>query len=1082
MKLHLHFYAIAILACFAIMNSTTAWAQGSTSSSISGIVIDTNNEALPGATIAVTHEPSGITRGTTTRLDGRYNLPNLRVGGPYTVTFKYLGYEDIVLNDIYLSLGKDRIISATMRENAVELGTVEIVAGGLMGSERSGAETKISEEEIATIPTVNRQIEDFVRLTPQANTSGDGISIANTNNRYNSIFIDGAVNNDVFGLSDAGTNGGQTGISPISPDAIQEFQVVVAPYDVTLGGFTGGGINAVTRSGSNEIEGSVYWFNKNQNLVGKSPTYLQDDDFERTKVDDFNSNTIGLRVGGPLVKNKAFFFVNAELQRDETPVPFDPTTYTGESSIDDINALVDRLNELGYDPGSFGDVADKLDGEKFLIRLDFNLNEKNTLTARHSYTKGTQINVRGSSASTINFENNGILFPTTTNSTALELNTLFSNEMSNNLILGFTSVRDDRDPLGDPFPWVEIDDGDGAIFFGSEQFSTANQLDQNIFTLTDNLKLYKGKSNWTFGTHNEFYSIYNLFIRQNYGAYEFASYSDFMNNMPAVDYEHSYSLVDNVAGDGSAAAAEFSAAQFGLYAQNEYEVNNRVKLTGGIRLDVPLFLDAPTEDTNFNTVTIPLMEAAGYDLKGARSGQMPAPQLLVSPRFGFNIAADDNRNTVIRGGIGIFTGRVPFVWPGGSFTNNGLSIGGTGAEDVTFVPEWDQQPTAADFGGADAIPSGQIDLFAEDFKYPQVMRGSVAVDRDLGKGWVATLEGIYTQNINSIYYENVNLKESGNTLTGTGDDRIIWDRFDPVDPTYSRVLLASNASDNGADEGFGYTLSAQIQKSFSNGLTAGISYAYGDSYLIYEGTSSQNSSQWRGAHSVNGRNNLLAAQRSDFALGSRLNSFISMNTEIADAVTATLSIFYNGQQGQSYSYIYDGNLTNEDSRERSLVYIPSGRDDINLVDILDDDGNVSVSAAQQWEDLDAFISQDEHLSANRGTYAEKNASRTPWENNLDLQGKLGFFVKAGGKRHQLEATIDIFNVLNMISPDLGRDYFMSDGGNFASYQLLNFEDYMADGTTPTFTYTGPTTSDEIYDLNDFTSRWRGQVGLRYIFN
>ncbi len=1058
--------------------------QGSTSSSISGQIIDETEQGLPGATIIVRHEGSGVQSGTTTRDDGRYNIPNLRVGGPYTVSMNFLGFEEVKFENIYLSLGKNRLLNATMRENAVELDVVEVVAGGLMGSERSGAETTIGEEEIATIPTINRQIEDFVRLTPQANVTGDGISIANTNNRFNSIFIDGAVNNDVFGLSSSGTNGGQTGISPISPDAIQEFQVVVAPYDVTLGGFTGGGINAVTRSGSNDVEGSLYWFNKNQNLVGKTPTYFDPEITDRERVDDFKSNTFGIRVGGPIIKNKAFFFINAEMQRDETPSPFEPSTYTGDAGISGLDALVSKLNGLGYDPGSYGNKADKLEGEKILARLDFNLNDKNTLSLRHSYTKGRQTNVSNSNPSTINFENNGVFFPTTTNSTALELNTLFSNSLSNNLIIGYTSVKDDRDPIGEEFPWIRINDGDGTIFLGSEQFSTANALDQNIFTLTDNLKLYKGKNTITIGTHNEFYSIYNLFVRQNFGSYEYGSLDDFLNDNNADEYVRSYSLVDDLTGDGSAAAAEFSAMQIGLYVQDEIELNNRVKFSAGLRLDIPVFLSEPEVDENFNSVTIPQMEAQGYDLKGAEAGKMPGAKFMLSPRVGFNIAADDNRKTVIRGGVGVFTGRVPFVWPGGAYNNNGLTVGSTFQTDVPFNADWENQPEETDFGGQDAVPSGQIDLFAEDFKYPQVFRGSLALDQDLGNGIVATLEGIFTKNLNSIYYQNINLSPGNDSLklTGTGDDRFIYNRFDEIDPTYGRVLLASNASANDADEGYGYNVTAQLQKTFKKGMVMGASYTYGDSYLIYEGTSSQNSSQWRGVHSVNGRNTLTEAQRSDFALGHKVNVFASYNLPIKKVVDVNISVFYNGQSGGSYSYIYNGNMTNEDSRERSLVYVPTDANDINLIDIVDGDGNVTVTAAQQWSDLESFINQDDHLSSNKGKYVSKNGSRTPWENSIDLQTRLGFFVKTGKKKHQLEATFNVFNVLNLINKDWGRDYLMIDGGNFGSYELLDFEGFEADGTTPTFTYTGPTVSDDIYGLSDFNSRWRGQVGLRYLFN
>jgi len=1079
----LTFSATLLLLISLLFIDQQVCAQGSTSSSMSGTIVDTDGNPVAIATVVATHTPTGKQYGTVTRDDGRFNLSNMRVGGPYTVNIQFVGYENILREGVYLSLGKDRIINETMRAAGVTLDEVVVQAGGLMGSERTGAETTIGSDVIEALPTINRNLEDFVRLTPQASTSGDGISFANTNNRYNAIFIDGAINNDVFGLSADGTNGGQTGISPISPDAIDELQVVLAPYDVTIGGFTGGGINAVTRSGSNDVEGSVYWLHKNQDLVGKTPTFFEISDDDREKVDDFSANTFGIRVGGPIVKNKAFFFVNAEIQRDETPNPFDANNYEGNSSIADLERLKSRLNEYGYDPGSYGDVTDRLEGEKFLARLDFNLNDKHTLTARHSYTKGTNTNVFGSSATTINFENNGILFPSTTNSSAIELSSIIGSDMSNSLIVGYTTVKDDRDALGSNFPNVRIEDGDGTIRFGSEAFSTGNALDQKIFTLTDNFKLFKGKNTITIGTHNEFYNMYNLFIRQNYGAYEFDSVDDFINGENAVEFNRSYSLVDDVTGDGSKAAAEFKAAQLGFYIQDEFEVNRRIKITGGLRLDIPFFLDDPVVDDNFNTNTIPLIESAGYDMKGARAGQMPKTQFLLSPRLGFNIAANDSRKTVIRGGLGIFTGRVPFVWPGGTFTNNGLSVGSVFQQDVPFIADWDNQPTVTDFGGADVIPSGQIDLFAEDFKYPQVFRTSLAVDQELPGGVIATVEGMYTQNLNSIYYENVNLKNPTETdkMTGTGDDRYIYDRGDEIDETYGRILLASNASDNDADEGHGYNITAQLQKTFGNGLNLGVAYTYGDSYVIYEGTSSQNSSQWRGAHSVNGRNKLTEAQRSDFAMGNKINAFASVKTNFPDAaggISATFSLFYNGQDGAPYSHIYNdrGNLTGEDSRERSLVYVPLNSSDIVLVD------TESSSAADQWADLDAFISQDDYLNGRRGQYAEKNASRTPWENTLDVQGKLGFFIKTGEKRHRMEATLDVFNFLNLINKDWGRDFFMSDGGNFGSYELLNFEGFAEDGTTPNYTYTGPTNSDTIYGFSDFTSRWRAQVGLRYIFN
>ncbi len=1068
--LTLHFFSFLVaIACLTTIPFMEALAQGTTSSSMSGVIVnEETGETLPGATVIALHEPSGVKYGTTTRPDGRFNLPGMRVGGPYKVTISFVGYQAQEQKDVFLSLGQDYKLKVNLKEASEELDVVEIIADGIMSSEKSGAETTIGEKQIENLPTISRSLEDFTRLTPQVSTAGSGTSIAGSNNRYNAIFIDGAVNNDVFGLSSSGTNGGQTGVTPISLDAIEQFQVVVAPYDVTLGGFTGGGINAVTRSGSNKVEGSLYWFTRNQNFVGKTPTYGLADDFEREKVDDFKANTFGARVGGPIIQNKLFFFVSGEFQREQTPAPFDFDLYEGASSMAELDALSNKLSGLGYDAGTYLDKTDELSSNKFLARLDWQLNDKNTLTLRHSYTKAEQINVNGSSSRTLNFRNNGVYFPSTTNSSAIELNTLFNNEMSNNLTLGLTSVVDDRDPIGSDFPYLIIQDGSGRLNIGSEQFSTANALNQRILTLTNNLKLYKGNHNITIGTHNEFYSIYNLFIRQNYGVYEYDSLSQFMNDLPATEYYRSYSLVDELTGDGSAAAAEFSAMQLGLYAQDEITLTPTFKLTAGLRLDIPIFTAQPAVDNYFNDTTIPLIEAEGYDLKGARAGQMPTAQLLLSPRLGFNLdLSGGEQNTILRGGVGLFTGRVPFVWPGGAYNNNGLSVGGVFANDVTFEPAYDNQPTREDFGGTDPIPSGQMDLFAEGFKYPQVFRSSLALDQRLPGGLIASVEGIFTKTMNDVFYENINLRPSTTKLTGTGDDRLLFNRSDEIDDTYSRILLASNTN-----EGYAYNFTAKIEKPFANGLSASLAYNYGDAYKIFEGTSSQNSSQWRGVHSINGRN-IAPLGRSDFSSGSRIIGALSYTASYASFGATTISLFYNGQSGLPYSYTYNdrGGLNNEDSRERSLIYVPADQNDIILVD----DGDRT--AAQQWSELDAFISDDPYLSTRRGQYVEKNQSRAPFSNVLDLRLLQDVALTLGENKHQFQISLDVLNFTNLLNKNWGR---ILSSPNFGNFELMDFEGFQEDGTTPTFTFSG--VDEDRFSIANFNSRWRMQLGVRYIFN
>ena len=976
-----------------------------------------------------------------------------------------------------MRLGENQKQDFSLSESATVLSGVEVVSTSIIPGQNTGTSTQITEEDINLLPTLNRNLNDFTRLTPQAKeTFGGGFSIAGMNNRYNAIYIDGAVNNDVFGLADNGTNGGQTGIAPISIDAIDQIQVVLSPYDVTLGGFAGGGINAVTKSGTNNLEGTAYYFMQNEKLAGKeNGTFAErvgiaDDDRERLAA--FDNKLYGLSLSGPIIKDKLFFFVNAELQDDVTPSPYDFGIYRGNSTQADLENLRSTLtNTYGYDPGNFLSKENKLEGTRLFGKLDFNLNESHRLTLRHQYTKAEQTSQYNSSSSTINYANNGVYFPSTTNSSALELNSMFGTKASNNLIIGYTYVNDDRDPIGSDFPYLIIDDGDGTINIGSEQFSTANALEQKIFTVTNNFKLYKGAHTLTFGTHNEFSSFYNLFIRQNYGVYEFDSVDDFLTGQPATNYFRSFSNVDDKTGDGSAAAADFNALQIGLYAQDEWNVNDRFTLTYGVRIDIPTLLDDPSAVTNFDTTLQKISQF--YDLQGAAAGQAPKGQLMWSPRVGFNYDLTGEGKTILRGGLGIFTSRIPFVWPGGMYTNNGITVGGITARDIDPVDEL--VPFIADpfkqYTQEPGKPSGQIDLFAEDFKYPQVFRTSLAVDKAFGDGWKATLEGMYTKTLNNIYYQNVNSDPTVkfNWTNSGGDDRPVFVRK-PIDGSYGDIYLGSNT-----DKGYTYNVTASVQKDFAFGLNAFAAWTYGDAKAIFEGTSSQNSSQWRGAFSVDGRNNA-ALGVSDFALGHRvimgLNYKINWNT--GNNVATTISLFYEGESGEPYSYVYgrgaaDGrNVNNEfgnTGRERSLIWIPADQSEINLVD------------PSQWAALDKFISEDDYLSNNRGSYAEQNQSRTPFESQFDLRILQDLNMALGGKNHTLQFSFDIFNFSNLLNKDWGVVY-----NNPFAYQILDFEGYAADGTTPLFSFDDERLGNDRFDINNFGSRWRMRFGVRYIFN
>ena len=1062
-----------LCALFLMMGATVTWSQGSTSSRINGQVVS-NGESLIGAAVIATHTPTGFEYGTTTNLEGYFTLNNVNVGGPYEIVVSFLGYEDLVINDVFLGLGQTETFNLELRTSSVTLDEVVVTSGGLFDGNRTGSETKVSEDLIASLPTADRGLNDYLRVTPQADVAnngqvnGGGISFTGVNNRFNSIFIDGAVNNDVFGLANSGTNGGQAGISPISPDAIEQIQIVLAPYDVTLGGFAGGGINAVTRSGTNELEGSAYYFFRNENLAGRTPTDTEG--AERTRLAPFTAQTFGARLGGPLIKNKLFFFANAEIQRDEEPRPFVPEDYIGDATIADIEAVAQKLrDDFGYEPGEFLNNNQTTDGEKFLVKLDWNINAKHKLTARHSYVKGTTEIHPAPSESRAVFTNVGYIFPSTTNSTAVELKSLLGPNVSNNLILGLTTVRDDRDILGDPFPQIELNDGNGRITIGTDNFSHSNIVNQDVFTITNNFNLFKGKHNWTFGTHNEFFTIENLFTIFSTPEYTyfFDGVNRFLNDeLPdLVLFGHEQSVDGSPIRIGDAAenlGPSFDAAQLAFYGQDEIQINPDFKLTLGLRLDIPIFTDdPPLDNVQFNNETIPILENAGWDLQGARASQTPSTQLLWSPRVGFNYDLHGDKTTQLRGGVGIFTSRVPWVWPGGQFIRNGLNSAFTVSGDVpiyTTEEEWLANLTS------DASPTGDVDLFAEDFKYPQILRASLALDKKLAKGWNATGEFTYTKTINNQLVQSINVSPDPIGTLGGADNRPVFNFDELLDPTYQNITLVSNTS-----EGFTWNFTAQLSKSFKSGTYFNAAYSFTDAEAVVDGRGFINNTNWQNILSVQGNNNAIRT-KSTFAAGSRITAFLSHQFNWIPSAPTSISLFYTGKSGSPFSYVYNNEISDvaQESGVSDLIFVPASAADINLVD------NGTETAAEQWAALDAFIENDSYLSTRRGQFAEANESRTPFEHVVDVKLSQDFFFNG----HQFQFTFDIFNFTNLLNSSWGRRYFI--GGNTFSLIQSNRPEASLDSEVE-FNFSDPGDPSSIVQSGTYSARWVGQVGLRYIF-
>jgi len=1076
-----------LLVLLAFIYAGDIYAQGNTTSSINGVVNDSKNGSLPGATILAVHEASGSRYSTTTDFDGHFRISNMRVGGPYKIEVTFVGFTTYTETGVYLQLGDSKSMKIVLKDETNQL--TEVVVTGrkdpTFNSKRTGAQTIIDHDKINELPSLSRNIADFARLTPQAQLRGDDqISIGGQNNRFNAIYIDGAVNNDVFGLAANGTNGGQTGVSPISLDAIEQFQVSVSPYDVKLSGFAGGAISAITRSGTNNFDGSAYYLYRDQSLAGKTPT-RSGSGIERQRLGDFTAKTYGVRAGGAILKDKLFYFINYEKQENETPQPFDIANYTGTTKAAGLETLSNYLiNTYGYNPGSYQNNKLSLTSDKLIAKVDWNINDNNKLSVKNSYVKATNFSPFRSSNNSINFLNGAQSFESVTNSASLELNTRFNNKFSNNLVIGYTTVNDDRDASGDPFPTVTIRDGVGAtIYFGSEASSTANLLTQRVLTITDNFEINVGKHNILIGTHNELSHAKNVFINRNFGAYDYNSVSDFMTGVKAYRYRLGYSLYGG-SGDDSQGAADFNMNQFGLYVQDNIRVSDNFRLNLGVRADMPVWYDGLVNE-DFNTRTIGLLEAKGKDLKGAKVGQPIKSTLHFSPRIGFNYDVDGEKTTQVRGGIGVFTSRVPLVWPGGAYNNNGISQNSIQINNATATPTPAFNPNTnidSQLGGV--VPSaplpgsgkvgGNVDLFAKDFKLPQVLKTSLAFDRKLGAGWVISAEAIWNENLNSIQYQNLNIDAPVSRLTGA-DNRPRYNGNVRIDNTYQGIYLASNKK-----AGSSWNTNFTVAKNFtSDFIDANISatYAYGESYVWMDATSSQNSSQWQYIETVNGSNAISGVSRSDFDQGSRVLANSSVKFKWNKSIKTTIGLYYEGTQGTTFSYVYDdtGNLLRDTFQPSALIYVPANKGEIVFTP------TATMTADQQWEAFNTFISNDKYLKNRRGQYAERNGDRLDWSHVIDVKIAQEFSINVNKKSHKLEFTADIFNFTNLLNKNWGRRYFMSND----QILVLKHSGFLADGTTPTFTYNPSTTSNvknQIDDVGLQSSRWQMQVGARYSFN
>lgn len=1032
-----------------------------TTSNLSGNVKASTGEPLVGATVKATHTPTGTTYTTVTRKDGVYNIVNMIPGGPYTVEISYVGYAPFAEGNMTLGLGENSRLDASMGASSEVLTNVVITSrpGAASARRKTGASTSIGKQVIESMPTLTRSLADITRLTPQSNGNN---GFGGASNKFNNITIDGAVNNDVFGLAANGTPGGQASTTPISFDAIQEVQVVLAPYDITYGSFTGAGVNAITRSGTNNIEGSVYYFLRNQNTIGKDPV-------SRVKSTDFTDKQYGIRIGAPIIKNKLFVFVNAELARKTAPTIFN----AGEADALVTTAEAQQIatavkNSYGYDVGGITPFDAETQSDKVFARIDWNINENHRLTVRHNYISAYDDNI-SRSRTLFRYGNNTYRFNNKQNITVAELRSRFSNTVSNNLIIGLHRIRDFRSVYGSLFPSVEITHKSGTIQFGSERSSTANELDQNIFEITDNLKIFKGKHTFTIGTHNEFFSFRNLFINNLNGRWRYNSIADFIGDFPRqFDVTFSANKASN-----PKPSTEFDAAQLGFYVQDEIQFSQKFRLTAGLRVDIPVISTTPGYNKSVDSTF-----GAQY-----RTDNTPSGQLLFAPRVGFNYDVTGKRDVIIRGGAGIFSGRVPFVWISNQFGATGLMLKTTAQTDNSptsapfdvnngnFEPDVNKQSSIGNAGN-----SYEVNLSNKDFKLPQVFRVNLGFDIKLPAGFNLIIDGIYSKTLNNVFYQDINLTQPvgivDQAYNNGFDKRIAYaasTNARRINTNITNAIYLTNTN-----EGYTYNIGFTVNKTWK-GLFAQVAYNNSRAEDVNSGASSTALSNWEFVQVV-GNPNQAPLATSNHQLRHRITSVVSYGVEYAKHFKTSIALFYSGNSGSMFTYLVNGDLNSDGRFGNDLLYVPADASQIKFIDFLNSAGNAVVYTAQQQSDAFMnFVNNDKYLSKKKGQYVDRNGRSSPWEHVIDARIAQDFYVMAGTKRHTLQITFDIFNLTNLLNKEWGRQY----GVTNQAYTILSTQNR----TSGAFQGKGYNfaVGSVPWSMN-FGSRWQGQLGLRYTFN
>jgi hypothetical protein len=1050
--------------------------QGVTTSAMSGLVSATDGPSPASGMIVAEHVPSGTLYRAVIRAGGAYSIPNMRIGGPYRVTATSIGFAPKVEENVFLSLGQAFRLDFRLVRQAVRLEELAVLAGRdeVLNAGRNGAATFVDPLKVTLLPSIKRSTRDLTRLDPR---SDGNFSFAGRNWLYNNVSLDGSYFNNPYGLDDPAP-GGQTNAEPVPFDAVEQVQVSIAPFDIREGGFTGANINTVTKSGTNSFRASLYSFYRNDNLEGNSvrkqkivanPTlkYLQS----------------GFSFSGPLKRDKLFFYVNAELERTDDPGSNFVASTGGSSGLgisrvqaSVMDAIKARLiDQYDYDPGTYQGYIHETDNNKVIAKLNWNINESNDFTFRynhldakrdlgpHPFVLSFNNTGRGPNASSLPFSNSGYAINNKLHSFAAELNSR-STKFANRFFASYNRFRDFRTPFSVDFPTIEI--GEAGVTYttaGHEPFSIHNVLDQDVYQLTNNFTVFKGKHTLTFGANFENFKFFNSFNLFRHGLFQLPYTLGFLGGatFPSVDEFFAATApgpnqvdFNSYVADASTPfkGEKVSVGQLSFYAQDEFFTSPRLNLTIGARVDMPMYFTDPVDNAYVRGL-IALDENRQPEV--VDQSKLPGTKFLFSPRIGFNWNASGDRKTQVRGGTGIFTGRVPFVWIGNIISNPGAN--------PALYPTGPQIPTGENTTLAQSF---YINAMDPNFKWPQSWTTDLAIDQQLGS-MLGTLEVIYGKDFNSVFMRNANLRAPVRTLPdgrpyfgGAGNNEL-------NNLGGSEILVIDNKN-----QGHSLNVTAQLRKEFGSALNTTLAYSFTSAKNNLKSTEIA-SVLWEN-QPVQGDPNNPELSWSEFGQRHRIVGSATWSRAWSEKTRTSIGMFleiaqgnrFSGAGGNRYSFIYAGDVNGDGQGGNDLIYIPASESEINL------DPMGAVTPAQQWAALNAFIEQDNYLKAHRGQIAERFGAINPWYSNIDFRIMQDLRIGGGSRSHNIQLSVDMLNFANLFNSSWG----VRKVANPAATSPLTLVRFNGVGA-PVFNFTGP--SATFIDDPSLLSRWRMQVGLRY---